>query len=200
MQIKPFKIRASKLSVIMTSPNDPELSVGAKTYCEEWLISQVYQKEKEIKSKYLTKGNECEQLGIDRYNRTFGTFCVKNETFFEDDWITGTPDIVEPDRIIDIKASWDCWTFPLLETEITNKAYYWQLQAYMYMLGKSKAELVYCLENYIDEYGNVYNYDDVEDKHRIKVFKLDYDPEVIAKAKEKVNACREYIEILKTKL
>jgi hypothetical protein len=38
--------------------------------------------------------------------------------------MTGTPDVILEDKIIDIKNSVDCFTFPLNEKELKNKAYW----------------------------------------------------------------------------
>lgn len=193
--MKQFYIRCSAIGRIMTEPRNKneELSETAKSYCKEWLTEQIYNKKKEIQSKYLTKGIECEQLGIDRYNNTFNTFCTKNEEEFANDYLTGTPDIITEDSIIDIKNSWDCFTFPLFEKDIPNKDYYWQLQGYMALTGKEKAQLVYVLEDYIDEYSNVYDYLGVDNKYRIKVFDTEIDYEAIELINSKVRKCRAYI-------
>lgn len=193
--MKQFYIRCSAIGRIMTEPRNKneELSETAKSYCKEWLTEQIYNKKKEIQNKYLTKGIECEQLGIDRLNETFKEMYIKNEKEFENDYITGTPDIVGNDLIIDIKNSWDCFTFPLFEKDIPNKDYYWQLQGYMALTGKEKAQLVYVLEDYIDEYSNVYDYLGVDNKYRIKVFDTEIDYEAIELINSKVRKCRAYI-------
>ncbi|MEA3429847.1 MAG: hypothetical protein U9R08_01095, partial [Nanoarchaeota archaeon] len=96
------------------------------------------------------------------------------------------------DKVIDIKSSFSGDTFPLFDTEITNKLYIYQLQAYMYLTGKRKAELVYVLGNtaeevilkefnYSDsedyeEFKKQYIYDGIDSKYRIKRFEVEYDP------------------------
>ena len=70
---------------------------------------------------------------------------VKNEEHFSNDYLTGTPDLILEDSVRDIKCSWGVDTFPLLDEDIPNKDYYWQLMGYMALTGKRKAFLDYCL-------------------------------------------------------
>ena len=80
------------------------------------------------------KGNESEIDSIrtlEKYRNQKGLF--KNEQFFEDDHIMGTPDIINGDEIIDIKTPFDLFTFhkgePLLSAT-SYTGYGWQLQGY----------------------------------------------------------------------
>ncbi|MGL6120668.1 MAG: hypothetical protein ACRC0V_09205, partial [Fusobacteriaceae bacterium] len=188
MKIKQFKIRCSQIGKIMSEPRSKsaEYSETLKTYCEGWLKEQIYEKRKEIISKYLTKGNLCENQSIERINDVFVSFYSKNEKHFENDFCTGTPDIVGNDLIIDVKNSYDFTTFPLFDTEINNKDYSYQLQGYMYLTGCKNAKLIYTLENlptelierelnilgfeYTEENEKLFQYDNVEEKFRIKTF------------------------------
>jgi len=218
MQIEKFKIHASQTFQIMSEPklksakDAGELSETAKTFCELWLKERIYQRRKEINSKYFDKGNQCEQKGIDRYNNSFGTFYTKNETFFENDFCCGTPDIIGITEIIDIKNSYDFTTFPLFDTVLENKAYEYQLQAYMELTGIKNAKLCYVLENLPDELierelnrfgleftkdnAENYTYDNISDNFRIKVFETSYNTEIIEKIKSQVVKCQIYINKL----
>lgn len=190
-----FKVRASKVGAIMTNAKKAgELSATAKTYVEEWLISALYGAEKEVRSKYLEKGNEMEASAIARYNE----FAEKNTAHFENEWVTGTPDIVMRDMIADIKCSYSPFTFPLFESEVPEKDYYWQLQAYMWLTGRKSAELVYCLENTPPTWdgGEWVIYDSVPDHLRIKVFKIEYDPKIEDAIIGRVLLCRRYADEL----
>ena len=69
----------------------------------------------------------------------------KNEEARSNDYVVGTCDVVLSDRIPDIKSSWDQFTFPLFETKLPNSDYYWQLQGYMDLWNKPKAQIVYVL-------------------------------------------------------
>jgi hypothetical protein len=120
--------------------------------------------------------------------------------------------------VIDVKSSWDCFTFPYFMSE-PPKDYIAQLQIYMELLGVKKAALVYCLENGTDEQIErkawelskkagkeemdmddwnqaeaLLNYDHLLEKNRIKVFEFDYDAEMIATLQDRVVAARDYIK------
>ncbi len=81
----------------------PELSSGAKSYCQQWLKEQIYGRRYEVKSKYLEKGNLCEDYAIEMLNYIFKKQYVKNEQYFENEYMTGTPDIIDT-MIRDIKT------------------------------------------------------------------------------------------------
>lgn len=195
--MKQFKLRASAAGTLVPNGKGSLISVGGKTYLKEWVISQIYGVEKQIKSKYIDKGIEMEDRAIDFAVKMLDIqFAMKNEQRFEDDYFTGEPDMILDDRIIDIKNSWDCFTFPLFETEIPNSDYYYQLQVYMHLTGKRYATLVYVLldtpaTNW--DAGIVY---DVADEYRIKTFDIEYDPTVIEALQAKVIEARIYITTL----
>ena len=197
--MREFKIRASasgKLAVNSRSKNDL-LSKTTKSYIEEWLAGEIYGVRKQIKSKYLDKGNAVEDAAIDYASEELGwLFAIKNEEYFEDEYFCGTPDVMLEDKIIDIKSSWDCFTFPLFDEEIPNKDYFYQLQVYMHLTGKRKAQLCYVLMNTPEDlaYGETEDYTDIDSKYRIKTFDIDYDEEVIEMLQEKVLISRKYIK------
>jgi len=197
--MREFKIRASASGKLMTNPRSKSevLSKTTITYLQEWAKQEVYGVRKSISSKYLDKGNAVEDEAIDYAAQELGwLFASKNEEYFEDDFFCGTPDVILEDKIIDIKSSWDCFTFPLFEDDIPNKDYYYQLQVYMHLTGKRKAELVYCLMNTPDElaYEDVFDYSNLSSKYRIKSFYIDYDEDVIEQLKEAVLNSINYIK------
>jgi hypothetical protein len=195
--MKQFKLRASAAGNLVPNGKGSLISVGGKTYLKEWVISQLYGVEKQIKSKYLDKGIMMEDQAIDFAVKMLSIdFALKNEKRFEDDYFTGEPDMIMDDLIIDIKNSWDCFTFPLFESEIPNSDYYYQLQVYMHLTGKRKAKLVYVLldtpaTNW--DAGIMYQ---VPDELRIKTFDIEYDPTVIESLINKVIEARQYISTL----
>tara|TARA_R110000787_G_scaffold161842_1_gene275254 strand:- start:38 stop:646 length:609 start_codon:yes stop_codon:yes gene_type:complete len=196
--MREFKIRASASGKLMTAPRSKSevLSKTTITYLQEWAKQEVYGVRKSISSKYLDKGNAVEDEAINYAAQELGwLFASKNDEYFEDDFFCGTPDVILEDKIIDIKSSWDCFTFPLYEDAIPNKDYYYQLQVYMHLTGKRSAELIYCLMNTPEEltYEEVCDYSHLSSSYRIKSFAIDYDEEVIEKLKEAVMNCREYI-------
>jgi hypothetical protein len=195
-KIPKFKIRASASGTLLTNPKVKTelISQSVKSYAQEWLKERIYGFKKDVKSKYLDKGLSQENKAIDKAIEWLDLpFAIKNDKFFENEFFCGTPDLILEDLIIDIKCSWDCFTFPLFEKEIPTKDYYYQLQVYMELTGIKKAKLVYILLNNIDN-DNEVNYDNLELKYRIKTFEVIYNPEVIEDLKNRVIKVREYIK------
>lgn len=186
----------------MTNPKlkSEALSETTKTYCKEWMKAQIYGYQKEISNKYLEKGIQLEDVAIDRAIEWLDLpFVMKNEETFENEWAKGTPDLIVDDTVLDIKCSWDAYTFPLFEDEIPTSDYFYQLQTYMWLTGKKNAKLVYVLLNTPDTvsmYETQRDYDSLDKKYRIKTFDIKFDETVIEKLKTRVELCREYISQL----
>ena len=197
-----------------------ELPQSAKTYCKTWFIEQLYNRRQEIKSKYMTKGLECEDEAIDLVIDYEGLgYNEKNELFESDDFFTGTPDIIYDDLIVDIKCSWSCFTFPLFDTEVDNKDYYYQLQGYMQLFDKQHAMLSYALvdapqkliedaiyykgkeqggitQDIVDTVTADMTYSNIPTKYRVKSFRFERDDQVIKEIQDRVKMCRLYISQL----
>jgi len=225
MILKPFKCRCSGIGSIMTNPrskSDKGLSATCIAFLEDWAKQQLYGRRKEFKSKYTDKGNYKEDNAIvfakQVYNWAADT--VKNEEYFEDDFFTGTPDIILTESVEDIKNAWDAFTFPLFETEIPSKmkGYDWQGRGYMQLTGRKKFGLVYCLmdapENLIEKaayykqkdlgleelpvelYEEVkafMSYEDLAPVLRTNRFEITADPIKVAAMQTRVLECRAYI-------
>lgn len=148
MKIPIFKIRASACSKIMGKKG---LGETGKTYLKNWLKGKLFNRQVEIKSKYLEKGNIMEDQSLDEVAKRFNIgILIKNEKHYSNEWMQGTPDAIINDCVIDVKNSWDWTTLPLLETEIPfdikgSLSYYWQLQIYMTLTNKKSAKLIYTL-------------------------------------------------------
>ena len=193
-----FKCRASALGQLMTNARSKSetLSQTAKSYIEDWVKEQIYGVKKQIKSKYIQKGLALEDMAIEFYSIAKDqSFMIKNLDNFEDDFFTGTPDCMHEGVVYDFKTSWDCYTFPLFDQE-PDMGYYYQLQIYMHLTGLKKAKLVYTLQDTPEylTYEEPVSYSHVDNSYRIKEFDIDYDPEVIEKAKEKVLEAREFVK------
>ena len=192
-----FKIRASASGKLMTKSRskDGALSKTALSYVQDWYKEQIYGVKKNIDNKYLRKGISVEDNAIEYAASELGwLFAEKNEEYFEDSHFCGTPDVILDDTIIDIKSSWDCFTFPLFEDEIPNKDYYYQLQTYMALTGLKKAQLVYVLMDTPESIErDAVSYESVESKYRIKIFDVDYDEEVVESMRDKVQYIRDNV-------
>lgn len=196
-----FKIRASASGQIMTNPQKKEalISKTTETYVQNWIKESIYGVRKEIKSKYLNKGLSLEDEAIDTaINWLDLAFVLKNEKYFEDDFFCGTPDLILENEVLDIKCSWDCFTFPLFDKEVPTKDYFYQLQVYMHLTGKTKARLVYVLLNTPEElsYEQQNDYSNLDKKYRIKTFSIDYDKSIIEDLQQRVLNIRNYISTL----
>lgn len=221
-----LKIRCSSLGAIMTSPKtkSESLSKTAKSLVQEIALENKYGIHKEFTSKYTDKGKKVEDQSIALTMDVLDLgFIYKNEDHFNNEWITGTPD-VNTDILLDVKSSWDANTFPFFENELPNKGYYYQLMGYMWLTGKQTSLLCYCLINTpfeivedeirrehwkqyaIDENKDIrefieaqHNFDHIPKEKRIKVYEIARDEEVIEEIKRKVELCRDYYnEIIET--
>lgn len=141
--------RCSELHNLLTDPRkkDEDLSVGTKTYLKEVFIAEKYNRYKEIDSKYLDKGNECEDDSLTLLGEVTNRFLLKNTERKNNEYITGEWDTVSGDVVIDVKTSWDIFTF---SNAIPKKEYIAQLNGYMWLLGLEKAELAYCLVDHTE--------------------------------------------------
>lgn len=130
------------------------------SYAIKWLKSiykeVVFNRTNEIKSMYLDKGIAVENTAIELFSEVFGVEYRKNKIRYENDFFSGEPDIVTADEVIDIKSSWDFTSFPMLDEEVENINYYYQLQAYMDIMGYQNSKLIYILVDTPDEIINDY--------------------------------------------
>lgn len=153
MEKSNLKIRCSALGLVMTDPRSKseKLSETCKNYLAELFVQEKYRREKDIENKYMTKGLLVEEDSLTIYSRYKKKFFLKNEKQFENEWITGHPDIIVPfenpgpPEVRDIKSSWDIFTFFETHYAKLNKKYYWQLMGYMDLTSSSVGRLAYCL-------------------------------------------------------
>lgn len=215
-----MKIRCSSLGKIMTSPKTKGevLSQTAKTYLKELAIEEKFGIRKEFSSRYTDKGNIQEDTAIEMASKVLSLpFALKNTEYFENEFIKGTPDLILEDEIIDIKCSWDGTTFPWFEDELPNKDYFWQLVGYMWLTGKTKARVVYCLvdtpedivqdeirrtswkkfeidvtEETENEVRAKHEFSHISENKRVRAFQVELNDANIEQVKEKLLHAREY--------
>jgi hypothetical protein len=218
-------VRCSSLGKLMIEPRSKSevLSQTAKSYIEDLFNELEFGYRKEFSSRYTDKGLEMEDEAIQFASEQFDwDFVVKNTERFTNDYITGEPDINTDSLLADIKCSWSLDTYPMFEADLKNKDYYWQLMGYLWLTGKTQAELVYCLMNtplqivedevrrahwkagLIDEDIDLrhevqtkHNYDNIPSKLRVKRYIVERDEKAIEKIIEKVEIAREYYNMLK---
>lgn len=106
---------------------------------------------KEIHSKYLEKGLITEEDSLSLYSEVKKVPYFKNEVRLYNDFITGEPDtydgqaIQKCDNVIDIKGSWDIFTFFATKAKAVNSVYNYQLNGYSELTEAPRATLAYCL-------------------------------------------------------
>lgn len=222
MDFTAYKFRPSSIGQLMVDPRSKSesLSETTKSYLSGVFLDEVYGRRKEITSKFLEKGVEVEEDSLTLVTQTKNKLYIKNKNLIENDFVKGTPDIIDGDTIVDIKSSWDLFTFHKADVK---DMYYYQLQAYMWLTGKKQARLIYCLVNSpahmiyqelrreafkqgladmegTPEFAEMeaqveknMTFDDIPAKDRVKVFAFDYDSDTIHKMIARVESSREYL-------
>lgn len=217
--------RCSSLGHIMTEARGKSetLSESCKTHLVDVFVSNKYGRTTDIDNRYVRKGLMVEEDSLTLFSRHTKRFYKKNQDHFRNDFIKGTPDIIDGDTIIDIKSSWDIYTFfRNANPDKLNKNYYWQLQGYMALTGAKQSLLAYCLVNtpdvmindekrklmwkmnvlsdtdatYIDacdEIDKLSVYDDIPMSERVNQILIHRDDAAIERLYERVQECREYM-------
>lgn len=142
--------RCSSLGHLMTEPRSKSesLSETTKTHLVDVFVSNKYGRNTDVVNKYTTKGMMVEEDSLTLYSRFKKEIFFKNESHFSNEFIKGTPDIVtKHGMVIDVKSSWNIYTFFRNNATSLNKMYYWQLQGYMALTDCKVSTLAYCLVN-----------------------------------------------------
>jgi hypothetical protein len=231
MQWNDIHIRASSVGYLMTEPQskaDKEAGLLSKTAQKHLLdvyIAEKYGRRKDIQTKQMKKGIEVEQDSIDLLSIYLKMPFTKNEQRFTNDYITGLPDIIDNDRIIDIKSSYDLWTFIGNIPDKLDSLYHWQMQSYMWLTGTKSAVIAYCLVNtpeniieqekyymlkkmdvateenpeYVKEAMKIefnMSFDDIKLDERILMFNVSRNEDDILRIQQKVERAREFLREL----
>ena len=218
-----FKIRASAASQIMANGRSKDsMGATAQNYCLNWILEQpefFNRKVNEFSSKQIRKGNAVERDALDFIGRMEydGEFLEPNTDHFSNNFMSGTPDVIMDDHVIDNKSSWSVNSFPIFD-QSPEMAYWWQGQVYMHLTERKKHRVIHTLmntpENLIQseaykvarELGYAepseeilfqtrerMTYDNIPDARRIKIFEFDYDATQIAALEQRVEDCRDFI-------
>lgn len=224
-------IRSSSVGYLMTEPQskaDKEAGLLSKTAQKHLLdvyIAEKYGRKKDIQTKQMKKGIEVEQESIELLSMYLKVPFSKNENRFTNDYITGFPDIIDDDTIIDIKSSYDLWTFLGNIPDKLDSLYYWQMQSYMWLTNSKSAIIAYCLVNtpeniiqqekyyllkkmdvateenpeYVKEAMKIefnMSFDDIATEERILMFSVERNEDDILRIQHKVEKAREYLKII----
>jgi hypothetical protein len=231
MQWNDIHIRASSVGYLMTEPQskaDKEAGLLSKTAQKHLLdvyIAEKYGRKKDIQTKQMRKGIEVEQESIDLLSMYLKMPFSKNDKRFTNDYITGFPDIIDNDRIIDIKSSYDLWTFIGNIPDKLDSLYHWQMQSYMWLTGAKSAVIAYCLVNtpeniieqekyymlkkmdvateespeYVKEAMKIefnMSFDDISIDERVLMFNVSRNEDDILRIQQKVEKAREFLREL----
>jgi hypothetical protein len=196
-----MKWHPSALGKLMTAPKlkSEQLSETAKSEIRKIAKEQFFGFSSSITTKPMLKGKDWEEESIALVNQVRGTFYVKNKERFENEFLTGEPDIILDNMVIDVKTSWSLETFPATSEEGMNKDYMWQLMGYCWLLNKSDAELIYCMidtdDTLLNDWDNrfIHKVSHIDPAKRITVLRFTFFGEHhIDQMKEKLIAANEY--------
>lgn len=208
----------------MTEPQKKSetISETTKAYLVEVFVNEKYGRKSNLTNKYVTKGLEVEEDSLTIYSRFKKEIFFKNEEWLKNEFISGTPDIICDTKVIDIKSSWDIFTFFKNNGGKLNKDYYWQLQCYMALTKKNDSTLAYCLTNTPDmliqdekrklmykmgviddvnedfqkacaELDKLMTYDDIPLKEKVVEIDIQRNDIDIKRLYERVELCRDYM-------
>lgn len=135
----------AELLRLIKKRDNPELSATCKSYLIECYVTEVYGREKEVYSKYMEKGLMVEEDSITMYSLFKKEFLRKNEERLYNSFIEGCPDIRQTKHVIDLKSSWDIFTFFNSKLGKINPDYDWQLTGYIWLDEAETGTLAYCL-------------------------------------------------------
>lgn len=221
----------NQISELELRKDDIELSEGCKSFLAKLYAAEKYGKWSTFKdkgNKYTVKGLLAEEEAITLLSRIDKRLYVKNDVRITNDYVSGVPDIVvadnllNPEKIIDIKCPYDIETFICNLGKDLGSIYWWQVQTYMWLTDAKSAEVVFCLMN-TPEYilnterrrlfdrmevateedpkykvalktlENNLTFDDMPIRDRVIRIPVNRDDEAIAKIPPRVERCREYL-------
>jgi len=201
------------------------LSKTAQKHLIEVYVAEKYGRVKHIQTKQMKKGVEAEDDSIQLLNKYWNVNYSKNQERFKNDFISGHPDIITDNKVVDIKSSYDLWTFLGNIPDKLDNLYYWQLQSYMWLTGASHGHIAYCLVNtpfgiieqekryllnkmdvvseespeYVKESMKLefnMTFDDIDISERILIFNVDRNEDDILRIQHKVEKAREFLSEL----
>ena len=204
-----MKFRASQLGKLMTSSRTKgeALSQTAKSYIIQKAKEDFFEYKTELNNKYVLKGIHQEQDSIDLLNAVRFENYKKYEHRAENEWLTGSCDIITEELIIDIKSSWSLETFPATNYELKDLSEYeWQGRAYMWLYDRPRFELCYVMvstaDDILSDYDSyaIHNVDHIDPAKRITSIRFERDKELEIQMAEKLIAATEFYKEVLTQL
>ena len=201
-----MKFRASQLGKLMTSSRTKGEALGqtAKSYIIQKAKEDFFEYKTELTNKYVLKGIHQEQDSIDLLNAVRFENYKKYEHRAENEWLTGSCDIITEELIIDIKSSWSLETFPATNYELKDLSEYeWQGRAYMWLYDRPRFELCYVMvstaDDILSDYDSyaIHKVDHIDPAKRITSIRFERDKELeIQMAERLIEATKFYKEVL----
>lgn len=143
-----IKARAHMAAHFLSKGRKNRWSVEAQKYMMNEAIFRKYGIEKDsIYSKYLEKGLLMESDSLRKLSDLDGYFYTKNTERKSNDYVSGECDTLSKHSVIDIKSSWDIFTFNKMKIDGISKLYEYQLRCYMDLYDKPEAEVVFVLND-----------------------------------------------------
>jgi len=216
------KFHPSSLKLLMTNSRTKSepLSETAKGCLHEIYIEEVFSRRKTISSAAMKKGTAVETDSLELLQTVTGEVYFKNQETIENEYLIGTPDVIDKknNKIVDIKSSWDIWSYSRVTGDSALKDYAWQLKGYMWLTETRSSQLVYALVNTpefiiddelykmsftlppntdMEQFRPNFIFDDIPSEMRIKQFEVAYFEEDILELRSRLDLCREYLSTLK---
>lgn len=144
MDFSKYLFRCSALGNIISKSG--KLTKENTTYLRDLFIGEINGIQKDITSKYFEKGMFCEQdamqiLQDSLYPKSFVKSYKKQ---VKNEFLQGTPDVIMPDYLYDIKNAFDRFTFGKADC---TWEYEWQIKAYLWLTERTQGRLFYVLCN-----------------------------------------------------
>jgi len=177
---KQFKIRSSNLSRLLNADEK-----GLRKLYQEWSTRQLLDTDYNgyNANPAILKGLTYEDLAIEL---VFNGEAKKNQRKFENEWMTGTPDVIHNDTVYDIKNKFSY--SGLCEVNKVPSNYYHQMQGYMALTNTTKATLLFVYINAPE-----FLVDDQAPEYEVKTFNVYAEENYIDKVKFKVKQLRKLI-------
>lgn len=220
------KMQADLDDLVAKRDADFKFGETALSYIRDCWLRNEYGYDEPVFTNEILKGLLCEDEAIGVLTRQVpGPFRVKNEESYENDWFTGTPDVVLDDAIEDVKCSWTIKTY--FDVQHPSATYYAQGQVYMDLTGRDTFRLCHVLlptpesivleeqkrfyfrfncdeddPNYIDIYNRLavmHNVSRIPEDQRIKVFEFHREDVYLMKLRKRVEQARKVYESLTLK-
>lgn len=217
IQKKPSTKRTDEEKGLLAELLFKTLSAGAKTLVKDKVRKAKHNAPHKFSgSKETEKGHLVEDDAILFLMQQEFISAEKNTIRFNNDWITGEPDIIS-DIVYDTKCPWTYWSMPYFKDDIESKSldagYDWQQLCYLWLLRENhefkpkiidEAQLKYilmptpnkCLGKWDDFTLHIDFVESMNPSDRISTYSIKWDALKIEMIKTKITAARKYAETL----